>query len=160
MREFTHSVVVHAPPVAVLDAFFDEQALRAWWQVSRSRCVPEPLGSYDVEWEPTDYRDEVLGRLGGALRGTVVDFVPGRELFVADLYWHPPAGDPLGPMALEATCRRQGVTTLLRVRQSGHDHEGARWSRYYEVVSDGWRESLAALKTYVEHRWARRMMPG
>ena len=70
--------------------------------------MPRPLGSYAVEWEPTEWRDEVLGPLGGAFHGTVMEFKPGREFFVADLYWLPPDGDPIGPMALEATCTAAG----------------------------------------------------
>ena len=70
--------------------------------VKRSLCVPRPLGSYAVEWEPTEWQDDDLGRLGGAFRGTVIEFKPGREFFLADAYWLPPDGDPIGPMALEA----------------------------------------------------------
>ena len=84
MREFTHSLVIKAPPAAVLDAFFDAEAMAIWWQVSRAVCTPRPLGSYAVEWEPTDWRDEILGRLGGAFHGTVMEFRPGREFFVAE----------------------------------------------------------------------------
>ena len=29
-------------------------------------------GAYAIEWLPTDFRDEILGRLGGVFRGTVV----------------------------------------------------------------------------------------
>ena len=113
----------------MLDAFFDAEALATWWQATRSVCMPRPLGSYAVEWEPTEWRDEMLGRLGGALHGTVMEFKPGREFFLADTYWLPPDGDPIGPMALEATCRRpRGDDTLLHVRQSGYD-ERARGGR-------------------------------
>ena len=153
MREFVHDLTINAPPAAVLDAFFDPDALGAWWEVSRSVCVPRPLGSYAVEWEPTAWRDEVLGRLGGSLHGTVVEFTPGREFFVADLYWHPPDGDPIGPMALEATCAVSGEGTLLHVRQSGHDQGSERWTRYYDVMSKGWVTALVALKDYLERRW-------
>ena len=152
MREFAHSVAIHAPASVVLNAFFDADALRAWWHASRSLCVPRPLGSYAIEWEATDQRDVVLGRLGGTLHGTVVEFVTGREFLVAELYWHPPDGDPIGPMALAATCRVQGDTTVLRIRQSGHDSQSPRWSRYYEVVSDDWFRSLRALKAHLESR--------
>ena len=69
-------------------------------------ACPRPLGSYAVEWEPTEWRDEVLGRLGGTFHGTVMEFKPGREFFLADMYWLPPDGDPIGPMALEVTCSR------------------------------------------------------
>ena len=38
----------------MLEAFFDPKALAAWWQAKHSVCVPRPLGSYAIEWEPTD----------------------------------------------------------------------------------------------------------
>ena len=50
MREFAHSLVINAPPAAVLDAFFDSDVLKVWGQVSRSGCIPRALGSYAVEW--------------------------------------------------------------------------------------------------------------
>ena len=153
MREFVHALLIDAPPAAVLDAFFDPTALGAWWEVSRSVCVPRPFGSYAVEWEPTPWRDEVLGRLGGAFHGTVVEFTPGQEFFVGDLFWHPPDGDPIGPMLLEARCKPSGHATLLHLRQSGHDGTNERWTRYYDVMSDGWIVALGSLKQYLEQRW-------
>jgi len=152
MREFAHSLTIDAPPAVVLDAFFDAEALAAWWHVKRSLCVPRPLGSYAVEWEPTEWRDEVLGRLGGAFRGTVIEFKPGREFFVADAYWLPPDGDPIGPMALEATCTPHGDRTVLQGRQSGWE-DSPRGTRYYEVIATGFTLALEELKKYVEARW-------
>ena len=153
MHEFAHTLEINAPPAAVLDAFFDAEALAVWWQVSRSVCVPRPLGGYAVEWEPTEWRDDLLGRLGGALHGTVMDFKPGREFFVADVYWLPPDGDPLGPMAFKATCSFEGDRTRLQVRQSGCDGLNARWVRFYDVFSNGMAVALASLKTHLEDRW-------
>jgi uncharacterized protein YndB with AHSA1/START domain len=152
MREFTHSLTIEAPPAVVLDAFFDADALAAWWNVSRSLCVPRPLGVYAVEWEPTEWRDEVLGRLGGAFRGTVIEFKPGREFFVADAYWLPPDGEPVGPMALEVICTLVSDGTVLHVRQSGWENS-ARWSRYYDVIDTGLTLALDGLKKHVESRW-------
>lgn len=152
MREFTHSLTIEAPPAPVLDAFFNPDALAAWWHVKRSLCVARPLGVYAVEWEATEWRDEILGRLGGALRGTVIEFKPGREFFVADLYWLPPDDDPIGPMALEVTCSPHGDRTVLHVRQSGWD-ESERWSRYYDLVTTGFAVALDELKTHVESEW-------
>jgi uncharacterized protein YndB with AHSA1/START domain len=154
MRECGHRLTINAPPAAVLDAFFDPDALKAWWQVARSVCLPRALGSFAVEWESTRSRDELLGRLGGALHGTVVEFVPGRQFFIADLYWHPPEGDPIGPMALEATCKIDGNATVLQVRQSGYDKASERWARYYDIMSNGWVLALGSLKEYLEARWA------
>jgi len=154
MREFVHSLTIKAPPAAVLDAFFDAEALTAWWEVSRSVCVPRAFGSYAIEWEPTEWRDGLLGRLGGAFHGTVVEFTPGREFFVADLFWHPPDGEPIGPMALEARCTLEGKLTVLSLRQSGYDNTSTRWTRYYDIMSNGWILALGTLKTYLEERWA------
>jgi uncharacterized protein YndB with AHSA1/START domain len=152
MREFTHSLTIAAPPAAVLDAFFDHDALATWWHVTRSLCVARPLGVYAVEWTPTEWKDDVLGRLGGAFRGTVVEFKAGREFFIADAYWLPPDGDPIGPMAFEATCATLGDRTVLKVRQSGWE-ESQRWTRYYELLTTGFTVALDQLKAYVESRW-------
>ena len=152
MREFAHSLTIDAPPAVVLDAFFDHEALAAWWQVKRSLCVPRALGSYAIEWDPTGWSDEVLGRLGGALRGTVIEFKAGREFFVADVYWLPPDGNPIGPMALHVTCTPHGDRTVLHVRQSGCE-DSVRWTRYHEVIATGFRLALEELKRYVEARW-------
>jgi uncharacterized protein YndB with AHSA1/START domain len=152
MREFTHSLTIDAPPAVVLDAFFDAEALASWWHVTRSLCVPRALGVYAVEWDPTEWRDELLGRLGGAFRGTVIEFKPGREFFIADAYWLPPDGEPVGPMAFEATCTLVAGSTVLHVRQSGWENS-ARWSRYYDVIATGLTLALDELKRYVERRW-------
>jgi len=152
VREFTHSLTIQAPPAAVLDAFFDPEALASWWHVTRSLCVPRPLGVYAVEWVPTEWRDEVLGRLGGAFRGTVIEFKAGREFFIADAYWLPPDGEPIGPMVLEATCTLLGDRTVLKVRQSGWE-SAPRWSRYYDLIATGFTLALEEMKRYVESHW-------
>src|SRR3979490_685870 len=131
--------VIAAPSGRVMKAFFDADALSAWWQVAHSVTTPRLLGPYAVEWTPTDFRDEVLGRLGGVFRGTVMQFEPGRSFFVGDCFWLPPARDPIGPMALEVNCAPAGPGatsgTRLHVRQSGFE-ESVRWRRYYEIVGN------------------------
>ncbi|MGH9349459.1 MAG: SRPBCC family protein [Vicinamibacterales bacterium] len=149
--EFNTSLVIAASPASVIDAFFDPNALAVWWQVTRSVCIPKPLGSYAVEWEPTDWRDATLGRLGGAFHGTVMEYKPGREFFLADAWWLPPDGDPVGPMAVEATCSPQAGGTLLHLRQTGYE-ESARWTRYYEVITPGWERALLSMKDFLEGR--------
>jgi uncharacterized protein YndB with AHSA1/START domain len=143
------SVSINAPPMLVLRSFFDPDALGAWWAVVRSVTTPRVLGAYAVEWPPTDYRDEVLGRLGGVFRGTVVQFETARGFFVADAYWLPPDGDPIGPMALEVRCTPAGGGTDVRVVQSGFE-ESARWRRYYEIIGVGWERALRSMKMLLE----------
>jgi len=149
MRDFTHTIEIDVPPAAVIDAFFTHETLAVWWGVKRSLCVARPLGSYAVEWDTTSWQDDILGRLGGALRGTVIEFKPGREFFVADTHWLPPDGPPIGPMALEIICEPRSSGTTLRVRQSGWE-DTPRWNRYYELLGSGFSASLAELKRHLE----------
>lgn len=151
------NVTIGAPPERVLGAFFSGDDLAEWWQVARSVTVARPLGTYAVEWHTTDFRDEVLGRLGGAFHGTVMEYRAGQELFIADAYWSPPDGDPIGPMALVITCTppADASGTQLVVRQSADD-DGLRWQRYFEVVAGGWPRALGALKQYLELETLRR----
>lgn len=153
---FSYSLVITAPPARVLRAFFDPQDLAAWWETSRSVTTPGVLGVYAVQWETGDYQDELLGPLGGTLHGTVADYGPAHEFLLADVYWIPPSGEPIGPMALEVACKAHGPVpeapnqaTLLRVSQRGYE-ESARWARYYDVIAGGWQHSLWTLKRYLE----------
>jgi uncharacterized protein YndB with AHSA1/START domain len=144
------SAVIAAPPGRVLKAFFDADALRAWWQVAHAVTTPRILGPYAIEWQPTDFRDEILGRLGGVFRGTVMQFQIGQGFFVADAFWLPPDGEPIGPMALEVTLQADATgATRVRVTQTGFE-ESARWRRYYEVIDFGWTRALASLKSLLE----------
>jgi uncharacterized protein YndB with AHSA1/START domain len=146
---FQHLLRIRASPERVLAAFFDPIAVATWWQTVRSVTTPAPMGVYAVEWEPTSFRDDLLGPLGGVFHGRLIDYDAGRGFFVADAFWLPPEGDPIGPMGLHVTCRHDGPATTLRVQQTGYE-ESARWHRYYEVVTRGWRTSLCALRAYLE----------
>jgi uncharacterized protein YndB with AHSA1/START domain len=142
-------MIIAAPPAVVFGCFFSPEALRAWWQVSRSVTTPVPLGVFAVEWATTPYRDDVLGPLGGVLHGTVVDVRPGAQFLAADCWWIPPEGDPIGPMAIEISCETDPTGCKLVVKQTGYE-SSARWLRYYAIVSRGWQVSLTALKRYAE----------
>jgi len=150
------AIVISAPSTRILRAFFDPAALGAWWQVANAVTSPRALGPYVVEWPPTEYRDEVLGRLGGVFRGTVMQFQPGIGFFVADAFWLPPDGDPIGPMALEVSVKAEAPrdrdgepSTRVRVTQQGFE-ESDRWRRYYDVIEFGWERALASLKNLLE----------
>ena len=115
MPELDISAVIAASPQRVLKAFFEPDALHAWWQVKHAVTTPRVLGPYAVAWETTEFRDEVLGRLGGVFRGTVMQFQADRGFFVADAFWLPPDGDPIGPMAFEVACTPAGRTDVVEV---------------------------------------------
>lgn len=144
-------VEVGATSEAVLAAFFDPASLRAWWSVVGSVTTPRPLGVYAVQWPTSPDADPLLGALGGVFYGTVIDVRPGREFFLADAYWMPPAGDPIGPMAMHVTCDPTASGTRLRVQQTGCD-DSPRWRRYYRVMGARLLAALDALKTHLEAR--------
>ena len=73
-----HKELITAAPDRVLAAFFDPIDLSAWWLTTRSVAVPQPLGVYAVEWKPTAFRDPILGPLGGAFHGTVMEYRANR----------------------------------------------------------------------------------
>jgi len=156
---FVVRAVVNAPVARVMQAFFSHTDLAYWWQAERSVTVPRPSGPFAITWPVSDSHDDILGPLGGTLHGTVMDYTPDRALFVADVYWQPPAsGQPLGPMALEITCQPEPdpQQTRVTVRQSASD-EGPRWHRYFALTEHGWTGALATLKDYLENEWLYRV---
>lgn len=142
-------VEISAPPETVFEAFFTRDVLQAWWEAVTSITTPRPLGVYAVEWPRSTTDDPLLGPLGGAFYGLVIDVRPGREFFLADAYWMPPEGDPIGPMALQVTCDPTPTGTRLRFQQSGCD-DSPRWRRFYRVIGAQWVEALGRLKSQLE----------
>ncbi len=144
------TVRISAAAGVVLRAFFEAEALSAWWQATHSVTTARTLGPYVIEWAPTVFRDDVLGRLGGVFRGTVVEVDTGRGFFVADAFWLPPDGEPIGPMSLTISVEPEaGGVSRLRVVQRGFE-ESERWRRYYDVITQGWERALASLKSLLE----------
>lgn len=154
--DVSRTQLIQAPPARVLAAFFSDTDLKRWWQVGRAVAVPRPLGMYAVEWPATDFRDDVLGRLGGTFHGTIIDYRPNAAFFIAEAFWQPPDGDPIGPMALEVHCRPHGNgrQTMVTVRQSG-EGDGPRWQRYFDIMGRGWEAALQTLKEYIDREAAR-----
>ena len=135
-----------------MKAFFDADALSAWWQVAHSVTTPRPLGPYAIEWAPTEFRDEILGRLGGVFRGTV-DAMSGRRrllrrrrVLAAARRRSDRTDGARGHAAGRAAAARRACTST----QTGFE-ESARWRRYYEVIGVGWERALASLKALLEH---------
>ncbi len=141
-------------PDTVFQAFFQDGALAAWHGTSRSIAVPRLLGPYVLEWPTAAERDEMLGRLGGVFRATVMHIEPNDHVFLADAYWLPPDGAPLGPFAVECTFTPAAAadgrrSTVVRVVMTGFD-EGVRWRRYHGIATAQWQRALRVLKMLLE----------
>jgi uncharacterized protein YndB with AHSA1/START domain len=155
---FEASVVVEVPAARAFQAFINHDDLVYWWAVERSVAVPRASGVYAVTWPASERRDEVLGQLGGTLHGIVMDCTPDRDLFLADVYWQPPSGEPLGPRALEVRCEPAADpgSSRITIRQSAGE-DGPRWQRYFSLTKPGWASALDTLKDYLEHEWLYRV---
>ena len=143
-----------APVERVFQSFFDASALAAWQGTSRSIAVPRLLGPYVLEWPPSAERDEMLGRLGGIFRATVMHIEPNDHAFLADAFWLPPDGGPLGPLAVQLTFTPAATpdgnqSTVVRVVMTGFD-DGVRWKRYLGLATAQWQQGLGVLKTLLE----------
>ena len=148
------SLDITAPVDVVFHAFFDATALTGWHGTSRSIAVPRLLGPYVLEWPPSAERDEMLGRMGGVFRATVMHIEPNDHVFLADAFWLPPDGGPLGPLAVQITFTPTATTdgahsTLVRVLMTGFD-DGVRWKRYLGLATTQWQKALSILKLLLE----------
>ncbi len=139
------------PPDEVFDAFFDPELLAQWWAIRAAVTTPQPLGIYALEWPVSGQSDPLLGRLGGAFYGIVIDIRKGREFFLADAYWLPLDGTAIGPMAVHVTCDPGAAGTHLRVQVSGCD-DSPRWRRFYRVIGAQWTEALSGLEARLTPR--------
>ncbi|HUR35370.1 MAG TPA: SRPBCC domain-containing protein [Vicinamibacterales bacterium] len=138
----------------VFAAFFDSPALSAWHGTTRAIAVPRLLGPYVLEWPPSVERDEMLGRMGGIFRATVMHIEPNDHVFLADAFWLPPDGGPLGPLAVQITFTAKAMpdgsqSTLVRVVMTGFD-DGVRWRRYLGLATAQWQKALGVLKMLLE----------
>src|SRR4029078_5041595 len=124
--EFEHSLLINAAPTRVLAAFLDPRALEWWGRAARAVTTPRAMGVFAVEWPPTPDADDLLGRLGGVFLGRAIEDPPGRERVVADAWWLPPDGDPIGPMGLTITCAMDGPACRLTVKQGGFEEKPRR----------------------------------
>ncbi|MEZ5287477.1 MAG: hypothetical protein R2712_22290 [Vicinamibacterales bacterium] len=126
------AIRIRASPSRVLNAFFDPDDLAAWWEVSHSVTLLRPLGPFAVQWPPTDFTDEVLGRLGGILHGTVLDCVADESLHRGRLLAAAGRGAdrPDGAVHRRSSGRRRLTTELPSVRApmtTGRGGSGTSW---------------------------------
>lgn len=148
------TIEIAAPAELVFTAFFDAPALGAWHQTTRSITIPRLLGPYVLEWPVSRQSDEILGRMGGVFRATVMEIEPNDHIFLADAFWLPPDGGPLGPLAVQITFSPTATpggktTTLVRVVMTGFD-DGQRWKRYLEYSTAQWQKAFHTLKSLLE----------
>lgn len=131
-RELVIQVEVPAPIHAVWQAFTTSDGLSTW--LSPGAVVdPRPGGEWTAHFPG--------GSTGG---GTIVSFVPERELVISAL-----APDQFPHVRAERTkavfqFESRGESTVVRLTQSGWK-QGAEWTRAYEYLMAGNAQLLSTL---------------
>src|SRR5688500_14228745 len=93
LLDVTRTQLNQAPRARVIQSFCSDTDHTGWWGATLASTLPRTLGTYAVEWDSTDFKDDILGRLGGTFHGTVIDYRPNAAFFLAEAYWQPPDGD-------------------------------------------------------------------
>ena len=102
-RSVDTEVVIAASPEKVLQAFLNDDDLKAWWKVSRSLVEPEAGGVWSISWD--DWGQE---KTQHAWSGVIEEITPNR-LVIGRLVMNEPGRPWLGPMQLEITLRPAGA---------------------------------------------------
>jgi len=143
IRSVDTEVVVSASPEKVLQAFLNDDDLRAWWKVSRSLVEPEAGGVWSITWD--DWGPE---KTQHAWSGVIAEITPNR-LVIGRLVMNEPGMPLLGPMKLEITLQQAEGGTLLSLSHRGY-HYGEHWDTMYDLVVQSWDHVLGDMQAWFQ----------
>ena len=130
-----------ATPAEVLQAFVEDEDLKAWWQISRSRIDPSVGGIWSISWD--DWGTE---KTQHAWSG-VVDVISDRRLVIGRMVMNEPNLPLLGPMQLEIEVAAIEGGSSVTVTHRGYGY-GAHWDKIYDDVVNGWDHVLGEMEEW------------
>ena len=142
-RSVDTEVVISANPEKVLQAFLNDDDLKAWWKVSRSLVEPEAGGVWSISWD--NWGQE---KTQHAWSGVIEEITPNR-LVIGRLVMNEPGMPLLGPMQLEITLQPAEGGTLLSLSHRGY-HYGEHWDTMYDLVVQGWDHVLGDMQAWFQ----------
>ena len=142
-RSVDTEVLISASPEKVLQAFLNDDDLKAWWKVSRSLVESEAGGVWSISWD--DWGQE---KTQHAWSGVIEEITPNR-LVIGRLVMNEPGMPLLGPMQLEFTLRPAEGGTLLSLSHRGY-HYGDHWDTMYDLVVQGWDHVLGDMQAWFQ----------
>ncbi|TDJ32729.1 MAG: SRPBCC domain-containing protein [Gammaproteobacteria bacterium] len=145
-RSVEATTTISARPEEVLDAFLDDDALKAWWKVSRSLVERKAGGIWSITWD--DWGPE---KTQHAWIGVIEEITPDR-LVVGHLIMIEPDMPLLGPMQLEITVKPDDGGSVLAVSHRGYGY-GDHWDSIYEAVVQGWDHVLGDMEAWVQEEY-------
>ncbi len=145
-RSVDTEVVISASPEKVLQAFLNDDDLKAWWKVSRSLVEPEAGGVWSISWD--NWRQE---KTQHAWSGVIEEITPNR-LVIGRLVMNEAGMPLLGPMQLEITANPTEGGTLLSLSHRGY-HYGEHWDTMYDLVVQGWDHVLGDMEAWFQEEY-------
>ncbi len=142
-RSVDTDVIMSASPEKVLQAFLNDDDLKAWWKVSRSLVEPEAGGVWSITWD--DWGQE---KTQHAWSGIIEEITPNR-LVIGRLVMNEPGMPLLGPMQLEITLQPAEGGTSLSISHRGYRY-GAHWDTMYDLVVQGWDHVLGDMEAWFQ----------
>ena len=145
-RSVDTDVVISATPEKVLQAFLNDDDLKAWWRASRSLVEPEAGGVWSITWD--DWGPE---KTQHAWSGVIEEMTPNR-LVIGRLVMIEPDMPLLGPMQLEITVKPAEGGTLLSLSHHGYRY-GEHWDTMYDLVVQGWDHVLHDMQAWFREEY-------
>ncbi len=142
-RSVDTDVIMSASPEKVLQAFLNDDDLKAWWKVSRSLVEPEAGGVWSISWD--DWGQE---KTQHAWSGVIEEITPNR-LVIGRLVMNEPGMPLLGPMQLEITLQPAEGGTSLTLSHRGYGY-GEHWDTMYDLVVQGWDHVLGDMQAWFQ----------
>lgn len=140
-RSVVTTRIIPARAETVLNAFLDDEDLKAWWKVSRSLVEPKIGGVWSITWD--DWGEE---KTHHAWNG-VIENLTDERIVVGHLVMNEPDMLLFGPMQLEVSVEPADGGTALTVSHRGYQYGGS-WDRIYELVVSGWDHVLGDLQVW------------
>ena len=145
-RSVDTEVVISATPEKVLQAFLNNDDLKAWWQVSRSLVEPEAGGVWSITWD--DWGPEQTQHAWSG----VIEEITRNRLVIGHLVMIEPDMPLLGPMQLAITVQPAEGGTLLSLSHRGYRY-GNHWDTMYDLVVHGWHHVLGDMQAWFQEEY-------
>ena len=136
------SVAIDAPATDAFDAFTRVSELLSWW-CEGALVGLRRGGNWAIGF--TDLR----GRTEATVLGKVEDFERGRLLVVREMSYEPVIGEPLQGLSMIITIAPREGGCVVTIEQDVPE-SGPAYDVYRGLSGEGWEESLAQLKRYLE----------
>ncbi len=144
------SVEIGAPAVDAFDAFTRVSELLSWW-CDGALVGLRQGGNWAIGF--TNPR----GLTEATVLGKIEEFERGRLLVVREISYEPAAGEPLAGLSMVLSFAENEGGCRVTVEQDVPD-AGPAYEHYRGFAGDGWEESLAELKRYLEGPRQRRVV--